>query len=123
MLHSILALCRISAYHRQYKALIMEHSEHFDCSPRRADEVLVSVQYEAGITLVLQVFGHHFTATPSWRAGWNDADHDVQSGVLNSRSAWSESTSSQWSTFGTGWDARLCELPFDVHSSPDWKRE
>lgn len=97
----------------------MEHSER-DCTPHRAkDEVLVSVEYEAGYQARIESSEDYRTATPSWRSGWDDADHDLQSGALSNCSGHFEPPSSQWSNFGTGRDARLCELPFDVKSKPE----
>lgn len=102
----------------------MEHSEQFHRAPRATEhKVLISPEYEAGYQARLEGFGEYRTATPSWRAGWSDADHDLQSGVLNMRPESREGVNPQLSTFGTGWDARLCELPFAPQSNEDWKRE
>ena len=102
----------------------MEHSEHFDCTPHRAkDGGLVSAEYEAGYRVRVEGSGDYRSATQSWRSGWSDADHDFQSGVLSNCSGCFEDADSQWSTFGSGWNARLCDLPFDVQSGCDWKRE
>ena len=107
-----------------YGATAMAHSEHSDCEPRRAEgEFLVSAEYEAGYRARVQGSEYYRTATRSWRYGWGDADHDLQSGVLSRRSDLSEDTPSASTTFGTGRDARLCELPFYADSTHEWKRE
>jgi hypothetical protein len=102
----------------------MDHSEYFDCSPGEPEhEILISAEYEAGYQARLLGSDEYRTATPSWRSGWSDADHDLQSGVLTEGSSDRDQTEGQWSAFGSGWDARLCDLPFAAQGSEDWKRD
>ncbi len=102
----------------------MEHSEHFDCTPRDAhDDLLVSAEYEAGHQARREGSEDYRTATPSWRSGWRDADHDLRCGLLSNCCHLLDQTEPHWSALGSGWDARSCELPFDQQSSCDWKRE
>lgn len=110
-------------YDRLYGATAMAHSEHFDCEPRKAEgEFLVSAEYEAGYRARVQGSDEYRTATRSWRSGWSDAEHDLKCGVLKSYSDASGKIEPLWTTFGSGRDARWCELPFDRESSPEWKR-
>lgn len=102
----------------------MGYLEHSDWTRGSAkDELLVSTEYEAGYQARVEGLDEYRTATSSGRSGWSDADHDLQTGVLTNCSGRFEDTYSNWSTFGSGCYARSCELPFDLQSDCNWKRE
>ena len=46
------------------------------------DEALVSAEYEAGSQARLGGSEYYRTASPSWRSGWTDVDHDLQCGEI-----------------------------------------
>ena len=79
----------------------------------------VAEEYEAGYQGRFQNVAECVTATPCWRAGWQEADREIAIAV---RSEQTEATSEPWSLYGTGHQARTCELPFDEYSADSWKR-
>lgn len=103
----------------------MAHSEEFHRTPDRVEQrAWVSEEYEAGYQARLQEIAEFKTATPCWRAGWQDAHREltVCGGPLLSKHIEQDSIPEQWSLYGTGQDARLCELPFDENREESWKR-
>lgn len=87
------------------------------------DCALVANEYEAGYRMRLDGETEFKTATASWRAGWQDADRELlQAGFTLSNTRSSAPICEQWSLYGTGSQARACELPFDVNRGEAWKR-
>lgn len=103
----------------------MAHSEDFRRTPDRVEpQVWVPDEYEAGYQARFQNMAEFRTATACWRAGWQDADRELTAcgGLLLPCDGEKDSVPEQWSLYGTGRDARLCELPFDEIRSETWKR-
>ena len=62
-------------------------------------------------------------ATSLWRAGWQEADREVAEGGQSEANRLDEtSIPKQWSLYGIGQMARLCELQIDDARAESWKR-
>ena len=74
-------------------------------------------EYDAGFAARLQRDALSVSATPSWQAGWTDADREIGEPAVTA-------TISQalLPFFGTGSQARREGLPFDISCSEEWKR-
>ncbi len=85
---------------------------------RRAEE------FEAGYRARLEGVPECRAATLCWQAGWQEADSDSKTAAT--AAAWTTHTNSEaripWSFFGTGRQARLCDLPFDELCPDNWKK-
>lgn len=102
----------------------MADSESLEHRPNEIDrDSLVANEYESGYRMRLEGEAEFRTATPSWRAGWQDADRELRRSGYTLRNSTSEAPLAEpWSLYGTGRQARACELPFDVNRGEAWKR-
>ena len=102
----------------------MAHSEDFHRTSDRVQQyVWIPDEYEAGYQARLQGVVEFKTATSCWRAGWQEADRELAAGGESAADRLDEtSIPEQWSLYGTGQMARLCELPFDEARAEPWKR-
>jgi hypothetical protein len=93
----------------------MAQTEHFDRIPYNDSEqqTWASDEYEAGYQARLRDAAEYHTATLCWRTGWQEADRDLQIGNAMPTGESDDIFRPRWSDFGTGQDARACELPFD----------
>lgn len=85
---------------------------------RRAEE------YEAGYKARLEGVPECLAATLCWQAGWHEADSDTESAVtaIVDTMHTNAEVRTPWSLFGTGREARVCNLPFDELCPDSWKR-
>ncbi len=83
-------------------------------------------EYEAGYGARFAGTAESWTATPCWRAGWQEADRELtaSNGYLRSSSVDPnvDLEPMEWSLFGTGNFARDYQLPFDHVRGTAWKR-
>ena len=101
----------------------MAHSEHTYKEPNdNAEKVWISEEYEAGYGARFQGVAECMTATRCWLAGWQEADREIGAAVLTQGEPSHTEPIAPWSLFGTGRQARACDLPFDAFSPDDWKR-
>ena len=102
----------------------MADSESFERTPDKIQShTHVPDEYEAGYRARELGLTEYKTATRSWRAGWQDADHEaIRSGLSLHVATQNDGAPAQWSLYGTGRQARACELPFDVDRGDAWKR-
>jgi hypothetical protein len=82
-----------------------------------------SEEYQAGYEARLRDEAEYHTATLWWRTGWADADRELRSGAARSHTQRGEAPGIRWSNFGTGLQARICQLPFDENQAEAWKRD
>ena len=102
----------------------MAHSEEFYRTSHRVERnVWLPDEYEAGYQARLLGVVEFKTATSCWRAGWQEADRELAgNGASEADRANENSIPDQWSLYGTGQMARLCDLPFDEGRAEPWKR-
>ena len=101
----------------------MADSEHTYREPDRiADMVWIPEEYEAGYSARFQNVAECITATPCWRAGWQDAGREIAGAAFAEEMFRTADVTVRWSLFGTGSQARGCGLPFDKFSPESWKR-
>jgi hypothetical protein len=101
----------------------MARSEHIYKEPKDGlEKVWIPEEYEAGYGARFQGVSECRTATRCWLAGWQEADREIGTAVLSEGVPWNTEPTAPWSLFGTGRQARACELPFDQFSPDDWKK-
>ncbi len=84
---------------------------------------LVSDEYESGYRARQTDATEFKTATRSWRAGWQDANRELENLKEPIEKEFKVKEQANWSLFGSGRQARLCDLPFDEVRSDAWKRD
>ena len=106
------------------RAVAMAHSdESYRATDNREQITWVPGEYEAGYQARRQGITEFTTATPCWRAGWQEANREINlSGEAPEQSSRGNTDQEQWSLFGRGASARSCELPFDEARGEIWKR-
>jgi hypothetical protein len=117
---AVLYFCFIIAPRR----LNMAQTEHFDLKPDGGIPrgYTSSEEYQAGYEARLRDEAEYHTATLWWRTGWADADRELRSGAAKPHIEQGEAPGMRWSNFGTGQQARICQLPFDENQAEAWKR-
>ena len=99
----------------------MANSEHTSRSLNHGVEwSWITEEYEAGYEARFQGVAECGTATPCWRTGWQDADREMAGAALAEGT--NLDATAPWTLFGTGQQARACELPFDELSPDSWKK-
>jgi hypothetical protein len=102
---------------------MMAQPEYFDRVPYSdKEQAWASDEYDAGYRARLRDGAEYHTATYCWRTGWQEADRDLQLGTAMPAGDCDDVVEVTWSDFGTGQDARVCELPFDESQVEAWKR-
>jgi hypothetical protein len=101
----------------------MARSEQFDLMPDNGDprSYTSSDEYQAGYESRMRNEGESHTATPWWRTGWADAESELRSGVAK-LVVESKAEEVRWSSFGSGEQARICQLSFDENQADSWKQ-
>lgn len=103
----------------------MADSEHtYKKLGQGAAETRNAEEYEAGYKARLEGVPECLAATPCWRAGWQEADSDSETAAGATANTMYTNTEvrTPWSLFGTGRQARICNLPFDELCPDSWKR-
>jgi hypothetical protein len=102
----------------------MAQTEQFDLIPDGGIPrgYTSSDEYQAGYEARLRDEAEYHTATPWWRTGWADADRELRSCAARPRIEQGEALEMRWSNFGTGQQARICQLSFDENQAEAWKR-
>ena len=102
----------------------MAQTEQFDLIPDGGIPrgYTSSEEYQAGYEARLRDEAEYHTATLWWRTGWADADRELRSGAARPRIEQGEALDMRWSNFGTGRQARICQLSFDENQAEAWKR-
>ena len=101
----------------------MTNSEHtFNKLRNGAEEAWGSEEYEAGHGARMLGVPECLTATPCWRAGWQEADREISGAAVSEKRHAVAGMSTLWSPFESGGHARTRGLPFDELCSDSWKR-
>jgi hypothetical protein len=105
------------------RRLIMARSEQFDLIPDNGGPwgYTSSEHYQAGCDARVRYEGESHTATSWWRTGWADADSELRSRVAK-LVVESKAEEVRWSNFGSGEQARICQLSFDENYADSWKQ-
>ena len=103
----------------------MAQTGHFDLLPDGGIPrgSTSSEEYQAGYEARLRDEAEYHTATLWWRTGWADADRELRSGAAKAHIEQSEVPGMGWSSFGSGHQARMCQLSFDENQAEAWKRD
>jgi hypothetical protein len=103
----------------------MARTGHFDLIPDGGIPrgYTSSEEYQAGYEARLRDEEEYHTATLWWRTGWADADRELRSGAAKPHTEQREALGMRWSNFGTGQQARICQLSFDENQAEAWKRD
>jgi hypothetical protein len=101
----------------------MARSEQFDLMPDNGGPrgYTSSEQYQAGYDARVRNEAESYTATLWWRTGWAEAERELRSGVAKPFVE-GKATEVPWSSFGSGEQARICQLSFDENQADSWKR-
>jgi hypothetical protein len=101
----------------------MARSEQFDLMPDNSGPrgYTSSEEYQAGYEARMRNEAESHTATLWWRTGWADAERELRSGAAKPLVE-RKSIEVTWSSFGSGEQARICQLPFDERQTESWKR-
>ncbi len=100
----------------------MAHSEHRQSRAMVQSSPWLVEEYEAGYKARFLDIAQYMTATPSWRAGWQEADRELTFVSTGRPFETTDNSGYHASFYGCGDQARVCKLPFEVRQTEDWKR-
>ena len=101
----------------------MADSEHTYKEPKDCvAEARTAEAFEAGYKARLAGVPECHAATSSWQAGWQEADRETAGSGTAETVQINTDVRTPWSLFGTGKEARICDLPFDELCPDTWKR-